>query len=321
MKKIIRTVSISILAALSLSVGGCFTGVESTPRINDSDVRRNQAAGTTSEQLFLSDIKPAKPSEWQVGRAFKVTNDRISLIFTSASDRTDNLAGHTIYYEQTAPAIGLTGDNAEISFRSDDGRRLYYRPDISLERLDTIHELQIPFTVDLDVVSRIDSTLRGNSYYVRTPAWYSTTTRQALQGMRHIEVRIDSVSVGDENFLAAVYFTPIDPIATAAAVDSTRNCMVYMSIGTSRAATRNFDTLFAFENPRKAYPEIKDDVWQLIVRSRVRAGMTREECRLALGTPPNIVRIPTNGGMVEQWTYSDGIYLIFEDGFLSRYRR
>ncbi len=59
----------------------------------------------------------------------------------------------------------------------------------------------------------------------------------------------------------------------------------------------------------------------MIVCSRVRAGMTRDECRLALGQPTDILRIPTNGGMQERWTYSDGIYLVFDDGFLTRYRR
>ena len=46
--------------------------------------------------------------------------------------------------------------------------------------------------------------------------------------------------------------------------------------------------VFAFDNPRRRYPEIKDDVWELIIRSRLRDGMTRDECRLALGAPCKI---------------------------------
>ena len=94
-----------------------------------------------------------------------------------------------------------------------------------------------------------------------------------------------------------------------------------MSVGKGRGATRTFDSLFAFDNPRNRYPEIKDDVWELITRSRVREGMTRDECRLALGQPSDILRIPTYGGMQERWTYTDGIFLIFDDGFLTKYRR
>lgn len=42
--------------------------------------------------------------------------------------------------------------------------------------------------------------------------------------------------------------------------------------------------------------------------------MTRDECRLALGAPATT-------GMVEFWQYSDGIYLLFEENILTRFRR
>ena len=48
--------------------------------------------------------------------------------------------------------------------------------------------------------------------------------------------------------------------------------------------------------------------------------MSREECRMALGQAPEILRTPSYGGMREVWSYSDGIFLIFEDGYLTRYR-
>ena len=49
--------------------------------------------------------------------------------------------------------------------------------------------------------------------------------------------------------------------------------------------------------------------------------MTREECRLALGAPTTLRRIPTYGGMRENWQYSDGVYLYFDDGYLTQYRQ
>ncbi|MDE6612922.1 MAG: hypothetical protein K2K22_10225, partial [Muribaculaceae bacterium] len=95
-----------IIAALMLSplLQSCFTGVESTPRINADDVRRQRASGTSAEALFLADIAPEAPSQWRRGKAFKVVNDRIALIFTSSSDNTERLAGHTIYFEEFNPA-------------------------------------------------------------------------------------------------------------------------------------------------------------------------------------------------------------------------
>jgi hypothetical protein len=49
--------------------------------------------------------------------------------------------------------------------------------------------------------------------------------------------------------------------------------------------------------------------------------MTSSECRLALGAPNDYTRVPTTGGMVERWTYDNGVYLMFEDGVLTRYRK
>ena len=61
-------------------------------------------------------------------------------------------------------------------------------------------------------------------------------------------------------------------------------------------------------------------MWALITQSRVREGMSRDECRLALGQPDRIVRTPTYGGMREHWRYTDGLYLVFDDGYLTSFR-
>ena len=96
---------------------------------------------------------------------------------------------------------------------------------------------------------------------------------------------------------------------------------MWLTYGSSRAATRNFDRLFSFSDPRTNYPQISDHTWQLITRSQVAVGMTRDECRLALGAPSSINRGATRAAQLERWLYDDGIYLIFEDGILTRYRK
>lgn len=320
--RLTRILPLLMPAIFFFASAGCFTGVESTPRINADDVRKQNAAGVSAEALFLEPITPTPPSAWKRGRALLVANDRISLALTAASQRLDRLAGHTIYFEGFTPARSLTGDDAsEAVFRADDGSRLYYRiPGVDAARLDTMPSLDVPFTIDLETVARLDSAMRGLKVYVRTPAWYSPDTRVAVPGLRHVEVIIDSVAPGDENFPAAVYFTLTDPELRKTACPDGRNRALFMSIGDSRAATRNFDTLFSFDNPRRRYPDIKDDVWQYIIRSRVKEGMTRDECRLALGAPTSLERIPTTAGVAERWRYSDGIFLIFEDDVLTIFR-
>lgn len=299
-----------ILAALTalfgLGAASCFTGVESTPKIDSGTLKKEQVR-TTPEQIFLSEISPKPPRLWQEGRRLRVADKRISRIFNAPAD---SLPGTDIIFKNFSPARSLTGDNATDAIFTDyTGRTLTYRINgIDAARLDTMHTLVIPFTIDLDIVADIDKALRGNTYYIKTPSWYSDLEgRKSIKGLRQIAVTIDSVVPGDDYFPAAVCFTASDTINIPEGWP--RTGMVLMSIGNSRAASRNFDTLFAFDNPRKLYPYIKDDAWDLIICSRVQEGMTREECRLALGAPSEVLRTPSYAGMREQWTYSDGVYL------------
>ncbi len=312
-----------MLPALALGAGGCFTGVESTPRIKLDDVKREGAATVSPEHDFLADVQAQAPAAWQRGKRFLVANDRISLIFTTASADTRHMTGTVLEFDSFRPARSLTGDDGgELVFTTGDGRSYFYRvPGLSKERFDTIANLAVPFTVDLGIVAKVDSAMRGKRYFVRTPAWYDATTRMPVNGLRQIEVEIDSVGPGDENFVAAVYFHATDSAMLRRTAPAGEARMLFMSTGSGRAATRNFDTLFSFTDPRKSYPEIKDDVWEYIVASKLREGMTRVECRLALGAPHEVLRTPTYGGMREHWSYSDGVYLIFDDGYLTRFRQ
>lgn len=320
MSKISRILTILIASAGALGIGGCFTGVESTPRINDAEVKREKASGVSKEQLFLRDIKPTPPSKWAKNKAFKVSDSRIVRIFTPASSDASELVGKNIYFQGIAPARSLTGDDAsEITFIDQNGNKYYYRlPGTDTLRINTLSSLEIPFTVDIEIVDKIGDAITGQNYYVRTPAWYNPVTGEKENGLRHVEVHIDSVLPGDSYFPATVCFSVVDESYRNRTGDGPH--ALYMSVGDSKAATRNFDVLFSFDNPRKTYPEIRDDVWALIVASKVREGMTRDECRLALGTPPEVMRTPTYAGMREVWSYSDGVFLIFEDGYLTRYR-
>lgn len=312
-----------ISAALLVLFTSCFTGVESTPRIRTSEVKRQGASTPTAESTFLDAVTVEAPAQWKPGRPFYVASDRISLIFDAASDSTDGLVGHCLYYQGARPTTTLTGDDAmELRFTDGRGRRYFY-PVAGLDsaRFDTVSALEIPFAIDCRQIAMADSLMRGNRYYVRTPAWYTPHTREAVRGLRCVEVNIDSVVAGNENFPAAVYFSLTDERHRATACPDGRNRMMLMSIGHSRRDTRTFDVLFTFDDPRRRYPEIRDNIWELIIDSKVQPGMSRDECRLALGAPHTLERFPTTAGMAERWRYGDGVFLIFEDGFLTRYRQ
>lgn len=315
-----KVFNLTIFLLLPLFMTGCFTGVESTPRISDSEVRKEKASDMTPEQLFLSDIQPERPSLWKKGKPFKVTDSRISRIFSVPEESVGELVGKTIYFKELSPARTMTGDDATILTFSDDNENLfrYLISGLNLEKIDSLKTLEIPFTVDLDIVARVRKELTGKKYFIKTSAWYNPEDLSKETGLRHIQVQIDTVLPGDSYFPATVCFSIVDSGLASELVE--KEHAVLMSIGSSRSATRNFDTLFSFSNPRKEHPEITNDIWSLIISSKVREGMTREECRLALGTAPEVLRTPSYSGMREVWSYSDGVFLIFEDGLLTRYR-
>ncbi len=309
---------------LASVLSACFTGVESTPRIDAGEVRRQQAVRRTSEQLFLSGLVAKSPSQWRPGESqWRIADARFARVLAPASDIPDSIVGRVITFLSWTSASTLTGDDAsDICFiDKSDSTKYLYRVGIPAEALDTVSALEVPFAVDLSLVSKVDSMMRGRKLFVSTPDWFDGSGND-VSGLRHVEVSIDSVVPGSYIYPAAVYFTLVDPLQVSmAGIDSTETRKLYMSVGGIGASSRSFDRLFAFENPRRRFPAIEDDVWNLIICSRVRSGMTRDECRLALGSPTVINRYPTRGGMREVWNYSDGVYLAFDDGFLSSFRQ
>lgn len=299
---------ISAILGILLSLSSCFTGIESTPKINAKELKKLPEQAV--EELKFTDSISAEPfSAWQPGKRFRVTDSRIGVIFTSASAPSDNLDGQEIVYRGVQQVPSVTGDSLfEIRFTDVRGAMNYYM------RVNSLQRVEVPYSVELKLVEDADRLLRDRLLYVVTPMWYDHSgSRTVAGGRRHIPVHIDSVVPGNSVFPALVVFTPDDEVA--------HQYSLYMSVGSRSNATRNFHTLFAFTNPRTQYPDITDAVWQKIIHSRVQRDMTRDECRLALGAPNLIRQLPTTAGMMEQWVYDDGKYLIFEDGFLSQYRQ
>lgn len=95
-----------------------------------------------------------------------------------------------------------------MRFADEHGGKYYYRiNNYGRERLDTISSLEVPFTVDLDLVSAVNTKMRGQHFYVRTPAWYSAdSSLTPLSGLRHVRIVVDSVVAGTADFPAAVCF-------------------------------------------------------------------------------------------------------------------
>ncbi len=292
-----------ILIASSLS--GCFTGIESTPKITARDVRR-QHATETPEMSYARDVTGEPVASWSSGKKFIVSPGKISFALTPipTADRLE--PGDTLRYPGLQPVRSMTDiDDTIVVLTTMTGDTLQYRIQEPIEEVMKRTTLEIPFTIEMTLVDKASALMDGNDYYITTPVWFNENGDN-ITGRKLVKIHVDSITAGNTNYPLAVHFTDIDG----------NRSRVYMSTGTSRSATRNFETLFSLTDPRQRYKDINDDVWDCITRSAVKPEMTREECRLSLGNPREVVR----GHYLERWSYDNGYILIFDDGYLSDIR-
>lgn len=304
----IKTSAPAVAIAAAATLSSCFTGIESTPKITDTDVRRDRVVANT-ETGFLNDVVPEPAADWTTGKRFFVTDNKISSILTSDDPSTEKLAGKILTYAGSRPFTSIVGArDTEYFFVTPEGNRLRYRP-IDSSVSDTM-PLEVPFTVQLSVVDEVGKRLKGNTYYILTPIWYDRRG-ESFNGRKFIPVTVEEVLPG-----SSIY-----PIRLVLRAPEGGLFELFMSTGANLKAPRGFDKLLSFTDPRKKYPHITDEVWNNIITGRVAIGMTRDECRLSLGSPDNVVHRTGSSYLYETWTYTNGIYLAFRDGILESYRR
>ncbi len=300
---------IGMAAALSAAamLTSCFTGVESTPKITAGDVKRANVR-TSPESTFLADISGEPASKWAIGKQFYVTDTKINSVFGTPSAQTGDLTGTMLTYTGSEPVTTIVGDPAtDFIFTDRSGNRLRYRS-VDATRSDTA-SFDVPFTIQMSVVEEVARRLNGKRYYVLTPIWYDRDG-QSYTGRKFIPVEVAAVAPGNN-----VY-----PLSLLLRTDDGAAFILFMSVGSNLRAPRGFATLFSFTDPREKYPQISDETWANIIRGRVALGMTRAECRLALGTPDDVIHRNDHNYLYERWNYDNGVYLVFRDDILENYR-
>ncbi|MBD5213651.1 MAG: hypothetical protein HDS75_02345 [Bacteroidales bacterium] len=291
--------------AVSLTLSGCFTGVESTPKITSKDVRKRNAT-ESPEMRYASGLVTQAPKEWERGKEFVVTDKRISYALTPVELAMKVSPDDRLTLDHLAEVPSLTDvDDTDFVFLTQFGDTLRYRVDAPLGEINQRDRLEVPFTIELSLVEAAQALLAGNDYWITTPVWFDENGDNIV-GRQLVKVHIDSVTPGNSVYPLSVNFTD----------ERGQHSRVFMSAGTGARATRNFDTLFTLIDPRLKYKDISPDVWDFITRCAVRKDMTREECRLAVGSPNEVIY----GHYMERWNYDNGRYLIFDDDHLRSFR-
>lgn len=287
----------------------CFTGVESTPKITYREVKENNAETSGPEKEMAATFRAEPFADWKPGKKFYVSSPRVSLVLTPSnpdSPGSDLAEGSLLTYEGQRTVTDFSGKEV-VELLFNDG--WVYRTNLDTHEIAHRHRLEIPFTIELSLVEKVASSLRGKELYVLTPQWY-TPDGKAVRGLKFVPVKVTDVLPANDFYPLKVLFTDEGGNPRA----------VYMTAGEGgRWEPRELPATFSFSDPRLRYPQITDATWQSIRASRPAKGMTKNEATLAMGTPVNIDRGHNHASAYERWSYSDGVYLIFEDGLLVRF--
>lgn len=299
-----------LAAAASLALTACFTGVESTPRIT---VPSSQGRTVTAEDTFLAGVKGEPFAGWRQGKLFHITDERFKLLL-GATAPSDSMAGRDIAYAGVSTVPSPTGGStAVLTFTAPwTDRLMAYDTGADTGALTRRGNVEVPFAIERSMVESARDILEGNTYYVLTPVWRDSADRLVAGGRKFVKVRIDSVLPGTTTAPLRLDFTDI--------ADG-RRASLFINPAVNARTPRTFANFFSLTDPRERYADITAAHWDLIVRGDIAEGMTRRECRLALGQPADIQRMTNYSVMRERWTYENGVWLLFEDDILTEHRR
>lgn len=297
-----------------LLAAGCSTGIESTKKIQMSRSEQKQMI-RSEEQTFADSIKGTPLSQWQKGKKFMASSGRTPLIFEPsgveyASDYA-SFEGKILRFAGTESK--LTPDlNEECVIVFTDGNQIYryHTGKTSEAAMQDTYSSKLPLLYDLDLIETWKNKISGLTVWTRSSLWYDSSGNR-IPGLKFAKAGITDVTPSSGTF----------PMKVQIMLPDGETAYLNMNYTTDTADSRNFAAIFFLKDPKSKYPNITPENWELIQKGKIRIGMTKEECRLSLGNPDDVDAGKTTSQTMDIWKYGDGIYLMFTDGLLSRFRQ
>lgn len=303
--------------ALSAVLSSCSTGIEGTRAIKMSRDERRQA-GPTPEDATAAMITSEGVSAWRKGKPFIIADDKAAVVLVAsgsgaANERNPHLAGRRLSYEGYGLRPDAGGRRVAVLEFVDSVTSYYYNTNRVDSTISSMTGLDVPMLIDLDMVAKADSVLKGRKVWTKSGIWYDRNL-SSLEGMKYVPVTITGVVPGNMIFPLRVLFADLRGM----------HASVYMNVSGANgigAESRTYPALFSESDPKLRYPSISKEMWRLICEGKLALGMTKEECRLALGTPDDVVSGHDWDSLLDAWSYRNGAYLQFQDGLLVNFRR
>lgn len=287
---------------------GCFTGIETTGKINLSK-KDLETVKPTEEDNLLSDITYESIKDWTAGKLFLVTDDKFSiLVHGSGNNKLGK--GDTIIFKRADSAISAGGgETTEILFDTKYGEVVFPIERDFLTAANNFTSSDLALTVDLDIVEQVGKKLKGRTVWTRSALWYDDSLSYK-RGKKFFKVSIKDIRPGNSFFPLLVSFQGEDG----------EKGQFLMNLGYSGNESRNFSKLFSLSDPKDNYRNISKEHWTAIQNEQLRIGMTKEECKLSIGNPSDVDAGHNYSNTVEIWQYPDGSMLQFVDGLLINYK-
>lgn len=299
-----------ILIFLCVS-SGCHTGIESTKTISLSKSDRKQLA-PTAEEMLMEGLQAPKLDKWREGKMFLVSDKRASLVFDPSSSvpEGDDLSGRVIEYAGlTSKTTPGGGDEAVMIFKAGDMILQYSTGKTPVLALESISSMDVPMLIDLDLVDKARDILLGRKVWTRSQLWYDQNDNK-IDGRKFVPVEITDVSPG----------TMVFPLKISIKDETGAPAVMFMNAGNAGMESRTFQNIFSLTDPKDRYPDVRDEVWSLVQRGKVRLGMTKDECKLSLGNPAEVNSGHDWNSIMDIWRYANGAFLRFQDGLLVDFR-
>lgn len=297
--------------AILLLFNSCFTGVESTKKITEKDVIKSGITIGNENKSELDTLCAEKFVNWKKGKRFYISDNQISIVLKNANKSIENknLKGDTIFYDNYYEENILgTSKTVILSFKDRQGNKYTYNTNKTINEINN-SQFNVQFLIDLSIVEKAKGLIKDTYLYINTSNWYDDNDN-IINGMKYVKVKVCDVKPGNMIYSLKVMFEY-----------NSKYSNIFVSVKDNPVQNRAFSYMFSAQNPRDKYPTIKDENWELIINSNFALGMTKDECRLALGAPQNIDKAPSNQGLKERWLFGNGVYMIFEDGLLVKYRK
>lgn len=294
--------------------GGCFTGIESTKKIKlTREVKKSKK--TSDEELFFNGIIGQTVGTLNEGHRFYVTDDRAILIFEPEGIplgvSMPEIGGDTITFTGVEPRVDASGEIKLVLDFTDGSFKLPYNTGRPFDTgLDSFRTDQIPMIIDLDIVAQAKELLQGKKVWTKTLLWYDKNGER-INGRKFVPVTITDVEPGNMVF----------PLNVKILSNDSTVAWMWMNTGHSGTESRSFFHLFSLTDPHEKHPGITNEIWEKITNGDVTVGMTKDECRLALGLPSDLSSGHDYSQTLDMWSYENGIILWFEDGVLTRFRK